>query len=170
MEGAVSLLRWDQAKRWAIALWEAVVRFGERNAYASSAHITMALMLAVFPFSVAVLSVASAVGARLDPANVVDLIFGTWPEIVAEPIMQEVDAVIQQSSGGTLAVGLILALAFASNGVDAVRLAVTQAYRDFDPRPAWMTRILSVAFVLSGAILVAVVATLQVGVLFIEPA
>jgi len=143
-----------------------VLRFNERNAYASSAQITMALMLAVFPFSVSVLSVAAAIGARLDPADVINLIFGTWPEVIAEPLMQEVDAVTQQSSGRTLVVGLLLAVAFASNGVDAVRTAVSAAYRDFDPRPIWATRILSVAFVLSGAILVAIVAALQVGVPF----
>ncbi len=148
---------------WIAALKAALIRLIQGNGAALSAYITMALMLAIFPFTACVLSVASILSAHVEPAVIVNLIFGTWPDVVAEPILHEIDAVTRQSGRGTLTVGLILAILFASNGVEAIRLAVTQAYRDFDPRSIWVTRLLSLCFVLFGALLLTGVAVLQVG-------
>ncbi|MDJ0858660.1 MAG: YihY/virulence factor BrkB family protein [Dinoroseobacter sp.] len=149
--------------RWATALWEAIKRFGDRNAYSSSAHIAMAMMLAIFPFTASAISLASILAADVDPQTIVDLIFGAWPDAVAEPVLREMQAVAKQSTSGTLTVGLLLAFFFASNGVNAIRLAITEAYHDTDDRPIWTTRLLSLAFVLAGSILLVTVSTLQVG-------
>ncbi len=150
-------------RRWAQALWDAVRRFGDRNAYSSSAHIAMAMMLALFPFTASVISVASILATNVESQAIVDLIFGTWPEAVAEPILGEINAVASQSGGGTLTVGLLLAVFFASNGVDAIRLAITEAYHDTDDRPIWTTRFLSLAFVMAGGLILVSVSALQVG-------
>ncbi len=144
------------------ALWAAIMRFNDRNAFSASAHIAMALMLAVFPFTLFALSIAGILGSRVDPQNIVDLIFGTWPDAVAEPILREVEAVTRQSGSTTLTIGILLTLLFASNGVEAIRLAITAAYRDTDPRPIWTTRILSLGFVLGGALVLIGIAILQV--------
>lgn len=128
----------------------------------NSAHIAMSLLLAIFPFVLVVLTITGMVSARIDPDAITDLIFGTWPKPVAEPILSEVNKVTAQSSGGTLTLSLLLALFFASNGVEAIRNAISRAYRDQDDRPFWRGRLLSLGFVLAGAVILVLVAGLQV--------
>lgn len=67
-------------------------------------------------------------------------------------------AVLAQSQGRLVTVGGLLTLLFASNGVDALRLALTQAYHDEDRRPFWKQRLICLIFVLVGAALVLLVA------------
>ncbi len=63
-----------------------------------------------------------------------------------------------------MTIGGLLAVFFASNGVDAVRLALTAAYRDHDPRPLWKSRALCVLFVLCGSALLTFTAVLTFAV------
>ena len=149
-------------KRLVKAVWAAAKRFDERNAFAASGYIAMAMLLAIFPFTVLALSIAGILSAKIDPQSIVDLIFGTWPETVAEPILKEIEAVTRQSGSASLTIGLILTLVFASNGVEAIRLAITEVYRDTDPRPGWLTRLLNLGFVLAAAAVLIGVAILQV--------
>ncbi|NRB00665.1 MAG: YihY/virulence factor BrkB family protein [Rhodobacteraceae bacterium] len=147
---------------YAAALKPALLRFLQRDGMASAAKIAMSLLLAIFPFTLFALAIAGIISAQVDPQSIVDLIFGTWPDAVAEPILNEVTKLTAQSGTGTITVSLILALVFASNGVDAIRRAITFAYLDTDTRPFWKARLLSLWFVLAGGIALPVVAVLQV--------
>ncbi len=139
---------------WLQALKEAVGRFNRKNGWVLSSHVAMSMMLALFPFVLFTVALAGAVagmlsqGAQLD--DMVELVFGSWPDAVADPIVTELYAVLEVSGSRLMTVGGVLALYFASNGVDAVRVAMTQAYRDEDPRPFWKSRALCLLFVVLG--------------------
>lgn len=141
----------------------ALNRFSHKGGLVFSSHVALSMMLALFPFCIVVLAVAGAIsqtglqatGAEL--GDLLDVVFGSWPDAIANPIEKEVHAVLETSGSGTITLGALLTLIFASNGFDAVRLAISAAYHDRDePRPAWKLRLLAVTFAILGAVLVTV--------------
>lgn len=145
------------------ALLRALLRFSNNHGFVLSSHVAMSMMLALFPFILFVVALAGAVSRDLDIGELIDLIFGLWPEDIAAPIVQEINAVLNEDSVGLMTIGGVLALYFASNGVDAVRVAVSTAYREHDPRPFWKTRALCVLFVLAGGGLLILGLTIGIG-------
>lgn len=107
-------------------------------------------MFALFPFCIFSLSLAGFVSVHLNTEELIEFVFGTWPDAVAGPIVGELKAVLTQTSGKTLTLSAVLAIFFASNGVNAIRTSITEAYRETDFRPMWRTRLLCIAFVLIG--------------------
>mgnify|MGYP001627896516 CR=1 FL=1 len=136
------------------AFIEAARRFNRKNGWVLSSHVAMSMMLALFPFVLFTVALAGAVADALSQdanlEDMIELVFGSWPEAVAAPIVNELYSVLENSGTRLMTLGGLLALYFASNGVDAIRLAMTQAYRDEDPRPFWKTRALCLLFVLLG--------------------
>lgn len=152
------------ARQVAGAFWAALKRFDTRFGWSRSSNIALSTMLALFPFTIFALSLTRAISEDLATLDIVQFVYGTWPESIAEPIVNEVQAVLRDSSVKAMTIGGLLAVYFASNGVDAVREAFTAAYRDNDPRPFWKTRALSVLFVLGGAAILACAAILTFAV------
>jgi membrane protein len=142
------------------AFWRALLRFNTPVNWSFSSHVALSMMFALFPFMIFVLAVAGMVSSDIQSKDIVYLIFGSWPTEIAQPIEKEVQAVLDQSGKSTITYGAILTVFFASNGVNAIRLALTAQYRAEDSRPFWMTRGLCILFVLLGAVLVAVAALL----------
>lgn len=139
-------------------------RFNTELGWARSSHVALSMTMALFPFCVFALSIAVQFSGEVEKEQLVDLVFGAWPEDVAKPIVNEILAVLDQSSARSALIGAILALFFASNGVDAVRVAITHAYLEDDTRPLWKTRLLALTFVLVGAAILCCAALLGVGV------
>ncbi|GAA6193805.1 YihY/virulence factor BrkB family protein [Phaeobacter sp. NW0010-22] len=146
------------------AFWAALVRYDGKYGWSKSSHIAMSMMLALFPFTVFALSLTQAVSAEFSSLDIVEFIYGTWPDSIAEPIVREVQAVLRDSGVKAMTVGGLLAVFFASNGVDAIRQALTDAYRENDPRPLWKSRALCVVFVLCGSAILTVAALLTFAV------
>jgi len=137
-------------RRFGPALIEGLRQFNANAGWIYSSHVAMSLMLALFPFMLFVVALAGALSRDVNAQELIDLMIGTWPEEIATPLADEIRAVLSGSNGGLVTLGGLLAIYFASNGVDAIRLAISQAYRDHDPRPFWKTRALAVLFVLVG--------------------
>lgn len=129
----------------------ALRRFGEKNGLVMSSHVAMSLMLALFPFILFVVALAGTLSQDLVTDDLIELVFGAWPDMVAEPIVAEVKAVLAGANTGVVTFGGLLALYFASNGVDAIRQAMSRAYHDVDDRPFWKARLLSVGLVIAGS-------------------
>lgn len=124
----------------------------QNDGWAHSSHIAMSLLLALFPFSIFSLSLAGQLSAQIDLEDLTEFILGAWPDAFSEPIEREILAVLDASDTTKLTVSALLSVFFASNGVDAIRSAVTGAYRESDPRPVWKTRLLCIVFVLVGSL------------------
>lgn len=139
-------------------------RFNDELGWARASHVALSMMMALFPFCVFVLSVAVQMSSGINKEEVVDLVFQAWPDEIVEPIVTELLAVLEQSSARTALIGALLALYFASNGVDAVRVAITHAYREDDPRPWWKTRLLALVFVIGGTAILCVSGLVAIGV------
>lgn len=123
-----------------------------------SSHVAMSMLMALFPFILFVVALASMLASNVNVDDLIELVFGSWPDAIEQPITNEVRAVLSNSSTNLITIGGVLTLFFASNGVNAVREAMTGAYRGDDPRPFWKQRLLCVIFVLVGAVGVLVAA------------
>ena len=129
-----------------------VMRFNGKNGFMRSSHLTLSFVFALFPFCLFALSLAGVLSPKAQVDDIIDFAIGAWPDAIAGPIESELRAVLQAGSS-TLTLGAVLAIVFASNGVDAIRLVITEAYRDTDPRPCWKVRALAILFVIAGSAL-----------------
>ncbi len=144
------------------ALWLALGRFGAKNGLVMSSHVAMSLMLALFPFVLFTVALAGSLSQDYVTNELIELIFGAWPQDVADPIVAELRAVLEQSGSGVITIGGLLAVFFASNGVVAVRAAMNQAYHDHDSWPFWKTRLFCLALVVIGGATILAIAAVEV--------
>ncbi|WP_074734480.1 YihY/virulence factor BrkB family protein [Ruegeria halocynthiae] len=144
------------------ALWLAVRRFNDKDGFVMSSHVAMSLMMALFPFVLFTVALAGTLSQGYVTDELIDLIFGAWPKDVADPIVAELRAVLASAGSGVITLGGLLAIYFASNGVAAVRRAMTQAYHDKDSWPFWKTRLLCFALVIIGGAAILTIAAVEV--------
>ncbi|MEM8730232.1 MAG: YihY/virulence factor BrkB family protein [Pseudomonadota bacterium] len=140
----------------------AFLRFQEKSGWIMASHVAMSMMLALFPFILFIVALTGQFASNIDVDELIQLTMGGWPEAVSKPLAQELHAVANNDPTRLLSIGGVLTLLFASNGVNAIRVAMTAAYHEEDTRPFWLHRLICLAFVLAGAVLVMVLAFLAV--------
>ncbi len=128
--------------------------FNQSDGWAMSSHVALSLMIAIFPFLIFAASLAGFLGYETRTGDIVELVFEYWPEEIAAPIVREINIVVTRGNLGFLTIGIGLALFFASNGVEAVRVALNRAYRDQDDRSILAQRLQSIMFILVAAMLI----------------
>ncbi len=127
---------------------DALGHFNGDDGWAMASHVAMSVLLAAFPFLIFATSLASFLGGGIVATSAVDFIFDIMPEIIAKPIAGEVHTVLSVPRGDLLTFGGLLALVFASNGVEALRVALNRAYRQKENRSFLFRRIQSLFFVI----------------------
>ena len=141
-------------------LADVIANFNDADGWAMASHVALSMMMALFPFLIFATAMAGFLGHEVRASDMVDLVFATWPDQVAEPITREIEAVLNGSHYGFLTVGIALALFFASNGVDAVRVALNRSYLVHEDRSFVFCRLKCLLFVILGAIVLIVVSFL----------
>lgn len=149
-------------KRFGSILLATFKRFEKNDGWAHSSHIALSLLMALFPFCIFSLSLAVQLSSDVSQSDLMEFVFGTWPDLLSEPIEREISAVFEISGTAELTVGSVLAIFFASNGVDAIRTSITAAYNETDQRPFWKTRLLCVVFVIAGALVLSAAGALTI--------
>lgn len=145
-------------------VFDAVWHFSEDDGWAMASHVALSTLLAIFPFLIFGTALGSFLGADQFATTAVHFIFDTWPESIAKPISDEVVQVLTIPRGGLLTISVLAAAYFASNGVEALRISLNRAYRVAESRAWYKTRIASLAFVLAGVLVLAIVSILLVAV------
>ena len=131
--------------------WAAYWRFVEDDGWAISSHIALSALMSLFPFIIFVTALAGFLGSQNLADGAAALILDAWPAQVAGPIASEVQKVLGQGRTDILTVGVVLALYFSSNGIEALRVALNRAYDLREPRAWWLTRLESIGYVLVAA-------------------
>ncbi len=143
-------------------LYDALYHFSDDDGWAMASHVALSTLLAIFPFLIFGTTLATFLGADQFAQTAVHLIFDTWPESIAKPISGEVIAVLTIPRGGLLTISVLAAAYFASNGVEALRMSLNRAYRVYETRRWYMTRIASLFYVLAAVLALVLVSTLLV--------
>lgn len=132
-------------------VYNAYLHFSNDDGWAIASHIAMSVLMAMFPFLIFVTALAGFLGSASLADEAVSDLFQTWPKEVATPLAGEVRQVLTQTRAGLLTIGGVLALYFASSGVEALRVALNRAYGVKELRPWWLLRIESIGYVFIGA-------------------
>jgi membrane protein len=127
-------------------------RFVMHDGWAIASHVALSVLMAMFPFLILITAMASILGSGKLADEAADLILEAWPKEIATPIANEVHNILTVRRGGVLTLGGILALYFASSGVESLRVGLNRAYGVRETRAWWFTRLESIGFVLGGAV------------------
>jgi membrane protein len=145
---------------------EAFEHFLAADGWAIASYIAFAVLAAMFPFLILVNALAGAIGSSDLGVEAGRILLGAWPREVAAPIagdVQEVQTAVQNAGqSSAVAVGAVLAVYFASNGIESLRIGLNRAYGVMETRSWWLLRLESVFYVLVSAIALLVVAVLVV--------
>jgi membrane protein len=145
-------------------VYDAICHLIEDDGFAMASHVALSTLLAVFPFLIFGTALANFLGADQFSERAIQLIFDTWPEAIAKPIVDQVVQVLTIPRGGLLTVSVLAAAYFASNGVEALRISLNRAYRVQETRPWYFTRLASLGYVLVAVIIFAAISILLVAV------
>jgi membrane protein len=129
-------------------LSDALGHFDSDDGWSMASHLAITALMALFPFLIFATALASFLGARTFSDTAVHLVFDTWPKEIAAPIAGQVVAVLNVRRGDFLTFSVIAASFFASNGIEALRVALNRAYRVTETRSFFFRRLQSLAFVL----------------------
>ena len=74
-----------------------------------------------------------------------------WPLQVADALSGEIHDVLTTTRGDALTIGVVLAIYFASNGVESLRVALNRAYAVVEPRSWYWLRLELIGYTLIAA-------------------
>src|SRR5258707_15596836 len=99
---------------------DAFSRFRDRDGWGSGTHIALSTLMALFPFLIVLTSLAGFFGSKELADQAVSLLLEVWPKQVADSLSSEIHDVLTTTRGDILTIGAVLAVYFASNGVEAL--------------------------------------------------
>jgi membrane protein len=141
---------------------EAFLRFNRDDGWAIASHISLSMLMAMFPFLIVVTAIAGFIGSANLADEVARLIFAAWPSQVATPLAGEIHNVLTTTRGGVLTLGAVFAVYFASSGVESLRIGLNRAYGLREQRGWWLLRLESIGYVLVTAMAMLALAFLVV--------
>jgi membrane protein len=148
---------------------DAFYTFLADDGWAIASHIALSTLMALFPFLIVITSLAGFFGSKDLADQAASLLLQTWPPQVASTISGQIHEVLTTTRSDALTVGAVLAVYFASNGVEALRVALNRAYAVVEPRRWYWLRLESIGYTLIAAVMSLAMAFLIVlGPLIIE--
>ena len=150
---------------------DAFYTFLADDGWAISSHIALSTLMAMFPFLIVITSLAGFFGSKELADEAAALMLQTWPKQVAATISGQIHDVLTTTRTDALTIGAVLSLSFASNGVEALRVALNRAYAVVEPRRWYWLRLESIGYTLIAAFTALAMAFLLVlGPLIMEAA
>jgi membrane protein len=150
---------------------DAFYTFLADDGWAIASHIALSTLMALFPFLIVLTSLAGFFGSKELADQAAGLMLQVWPKQVADTLTGQIHDVLTTTRGDVLTVGAVLAVYFASNGVEALRIALNRAYSVVETRRWYWLRLESIGYTLIAAFTSLALAFLIVlGPLIIEAA
>jgi membrane protein len=150
---------------------DAFYTFLADDGWAIASHIALSTLMALFPFLIVLTSLAGFFGSKELADQAAGLMLQVWPKQVADSLSGEIHDVLTTTRGDVLTIGAVLAVYFASNGVEALRIALNRAYSVIETRRWYWLRLESIGYTLVAAVTALAMAFLIVlGPLILEAA
>lgn len=131
---------------------DAFYTFLADDGWAIASHIALSSLMALFPFLIVLTSLAGFFGSKDLADQAAILMLQVWPVEVASTLSGVIHDVLTTTRGDAFTVGLVLAVYFASNGVESLRVALNRAYAVAEPRRWYWLRLESIGYTLVAAI------------------
>lgn len=132
--------------------WHAWEMFLVDDGWAIASHIALSALMALFPFMIVITALAGFFGSAELADQAAQLMLDTWPDRVSQALAGEIHNVLTTAQGGVLTIGLILAIYFASNGVESLRVGLNRAYSVTEMRSWYWLRLESIGYTLLAAV------------------
>ncbi len=129
-------------------LMDAVWNFSADDGWAIASHIALSMLMSLFPFLIFLTTLAAFLDLRPLAGESIDLLLQSWPPQVAAPIAREIQNVVNNVRTDVLTYSVLLAIYFASNGVEALRIGLNRAYGAKEQRAWYWLRLESIGYVL----------------------
>src|SRR6266404_1351388 len=144
---------------------DAFYTFLADDGWAIASHIALSTLMALFPFLIVLTSLAGFFGSKELADQAAGLMLQVWPRQVADSLCGEIHDVLTTTRGA------VLAVYFASNGVESLRVALNRAYSVIESRRWYWLRLESIGYTLVAAFTSLLMALLIVlGPLLLEAA
>jgi membrane protein len=130
---------------------DAFYTFLADDGWAIASHIALSTLMALFPFLIVLTSLAGFFGSKDLADQAAGLMLQVWPVQVADAISGEIHDVLTTTRRDALTIGALLAVYFASNGVESLRVALNRAYAVVEPRRWYWLRLESIGYTLIAA-------------------
>jgi len=131
---------------------DAFYRFLADDGWAIASHIALSALMSLFPFLILVTALGGFLFGSTQLADqVAEILLQAWPTEVASPIAGEIRRVLLGARSDLLTIGSVLAIYFASSGVESLRIGLNRAYGVTESRSWWLLRLESIGYVLVGA-------------------
>ena len=154
-----------------LVVMDAFYTFLADDGWAIASHIALSALMALFPFLIVLTSLAGFFGSKELADQAVGLLLQVWPQQVADSLSGEIHDVLTTTRGDALTIGLVLAVYFASNGIESLRVGLNRAYSVIEPRSWYWLRLESIGYTLIAAFTALAMAFLIVlGPLILEAA
>jgi membrane protein len=131
---------------------DAFYTFLADDGWAIASHIALSTLMAMFPFLIVLTSLAGFFGSKELADQATELLLQTWPKQVADALSGQLHDVLTTTRTDALTIGVVLAAYFASNGVEALRVALNRAYAVVEPRRWYWLRLESIGYTLVAAL------------------
>ena len=131
---------------------DAFYRFNADDGWAIASHIALSALMSLFPFLILVAALAPYFGTIELANEVAQILLEAWPTQVATPLAKEVQNVLGTARGDVLTIGVLLAIYFASAGIESLRIGLNRAYGVTETRSWWLLRLESIGYVIIAAI------------------
>ena len=131
---------------------DAFYTFLADDGWAIASHIALSTLMAMFPFLIVLTSLAGFFGSKELADQATALMLQTWPKQVADALAGQLHDVLTTTRTDALTIGVVLAAYFASNGVEALRVALNRAYAVVEPRRWYWLRLESIGYTLVAAL------------------
>jgi membrane protein len=130
---------------------EAFERLNQDDGWAIASHIALSALMSLFPFLIFVTALAALFGTKELVDQTALLLLETWPREVADPIAAQIHNVLGNLRTDALTFGIVLAIYFASSGIESLRIGLNRAYGLKEARAWWLLRLESIGYVLIAA-------------------
>jgi len=134
-----------------LVVLDAFYTFLADDGWAIASHIALSALMALFPFLIVLTSLAGFFGSKELADQAAGLMLQVWPKQVADSLAGEIHDVLTTKRGDALTIGAMLAVYFASNGVESLRVGLNRAYSVIEPRRWYWLRLESIGYTLVAA-------------------
>jgi membrane protein len=130
---------------------DAFYTFLADDGWAIASHIALSTLMALFPFLIVLTSLAGFFGSKDLADQAALLLLEIWPTQVADALAGQIHDVLTTTRTDALTIGALLSVYFASNGVEALRVALNRAYGVVEQRRWYWLRLESIGYTLVAA-------------------
>jgi len=131
---------------------DAFYTFLADDGWAIASHIALSTLMALFPFLIVLTSLAGFFGSKDLADQAAILLLDIWPTQVADALSGQIHDVLTTTRTDALTIGAVLSVYFASNGVEALRVALNRAYGVVEQRRWYWLRLESIGYTLVAAV------------------